>query len=111
MDKLRQLSIYVEEFRATARQLNSHRYAREWMEAGVPAADAAAWANLGYMPDEAEALIAAGRTPDQVAVTEAAEEAVAGGRDELLRHRLRNLGPQIIIDPDVADRYRLDDRA
>lgn len=111
MDKLRQLSLYIDEFRAHARQLRDHRTAREWMEMGVPATDAARWANLGYTPAEAEPLIRAGRKPTDEAVIEAAEEAVAGGRDELLRHRLHNLGPNIIVDPDVADRYRLDDRA
>lgn len=109
MDKLRALSLYIEAFRADSTQLNDLRTARLWMEMNVPAAEAAKWANLGYTPSEAEPHIRAGRAADQMAVTEAAEEAVVGGPEELLKYRLRNLGPDIIVDPDVAERYRLDE--
>lgn len=66
MDKLRALSIYIETFLPRARQLNDHRYARLWMEAGVPADEAALWANAGYTPapdSPVWALIADGLGP------------------------------------------------
>mgnify|MGYP001615089916 FL=1 len=54
MDKLRALTIYIEAFQAKATQLNSSRLARQYMELGIDANEAADWANAGYMPGEVE---------------------------------------------------------
>jgi len=100
MDKLRELAIYAEEFRAEATQLNTLRLAREWTEAGVPAAQAAAWASLGYQPTEAAPLIEQGITPDAAAAMEEAEVAVDGGPEI---HRMevvdRLVHDGVLVDP------------
>lgn len=121
-DKLRRLREYTTVYMDNARQLATHPLAREWMEAGVPAEEAAQWANLGYLPGEAAGHIAAGRTPAEVPVTEAAEDAAdggetrqaldeyalteaaeiaaAGGLDNLIRHRIKVLAEEGIISRD-----------
>lgn len=62
---------YVKEYRQHAKQLNSFKTGGQWWKlrpAGnpVPAVDAAEWANLGYLPEEAAPLIADGITPAMV---------------------------------------------
>lgn len=128
-DRLRKLSEYTTVYMDNARQLATHRLAREWMEAGVPAVEAAGWASLGFLPHEAAPEIAAGRTPAEVAVIEAAEDAAdggetrralnefatleaaeaaaAGGVDSLLRHRLQTLVDEGVISSDDAKRLGL----
>lgn len=107
---------YVRRYRTTARQLTDFSTAIDWYRSGVPVEDAIAWADLGYLPGEAASHIAAGRTPAEVAVTEAAEDtdegnetraallefatteaaeiAAAGGLDQLIRYRI-----QMVDDP------------
>jgi hypothetical protein len=99
---------YVRRYRTTARQLTDFSIALDWYKTGVPVDDAIAWADLGYMPGEAAAHIAAGRTPTEVAVAEAAEVAAAGGPEAHLRDTLRALGDVMLIDPDVAEQFGLD---
>jgi hypothetical protein len=111
MDKLRKLAIYAETYMAAATQLATYRIARQWMEAGIPAQDAAAWANLGYLPAEAAKLIAQGIGPQMADAVDEAAEAADGGPDGHLRAgvlRLAEQMPGLIIDPDLADRLGLD---
>lgn len=61
MDKLRALTIYIEAFQAKAAQLASRPIAREWMEMGITADEAATWANAGYTPTGAKAQMDNGR--------------------------------------------------
>jgi len=69
---------FVTAYRAAARQLYGPEHILGWLtlDLDVPAQDAAAWANLGYMPAEAAPLIAQGITP---AMALAAQEAAAAG--------------------------------
>lgn len=57
---------YVREFAEQARQLNSYKIGGGWWKLRIPAATAAEWANLGYLPEEAAPLIADGITPATV---------------------------------------------
>lgn len=100
---------YVRTYRTRARQLTGFRTALAWYNTGTPVEDAIAWSDLGYMPGEVAEHIAAGRSPAEVAVTEAAEEAAAGGPEALVRHRLEQIADAgVLIDPDVAERHGLD---
>lgn len=110
MDRLRALSIYAETYMPNAGQFSTYRDAREWMEAGVPAGDAAAWASLGYLPGEAAPLIAQDVTPQMVRAMDEAAVAVDGGREAHLRAEVMRLAEQgLIIDPELADRLGLDE--
>ncbi|MEU7591183.1 hypothetical protein AB0A95_33425 [Micromonospora sp. NPDC049230] len=60
------LGRYIGEFRALSRQLNTSVIGGRWWKLRVDAAAAAAWANLGYLPEEAAPLIADGITPETV---------------------------------------------
>lgn len=62
---------YFRRFQAEATQLNSLKHAGQWWMAEVPLADAIAWANQGFEPEEALAEIAAGRTPLEIELDEA----------------------------------------
>jgi hypothetical protein len=104
-----QWSAYAEHLHTHARQLNDPTLALEWILTGHPATDAAAWATLGYLPDEASPLIAEGVTPamagiglDPSATDATSDAALAALRDELRRR------DDLIIDPDLADRLGLD---
>lgn len=129
-DRLRQLSEYASVYMANTRQLATYRLAREWMEAGVDAIQAAQWASRGYLPSEAAGYIAAGRTPEEAsqqeaaeagldeddlreiseyATTEAAEIAAAGRVDALIRYRVRRLAEAGVLDLDVVDESNIDD--
>ncbi len=55
--------IWSTAFLANARQLDQPAIGVEWYQMGVTALDAAAWANLGFLPGEAQPLIADGITP------------------------------------------------
>lgn len=66
------LADYVHTYRARARQLTALPIIGQWRALAVGAELAAAWANRGYLPDEAAPLIADGVTPDLVASVEAA---------------------------------------
>ncbi len=64
MDKLTRLRHYSREYYAAATQFKTSRIARTWMEAGVPAQQAAEWASAGFAPEEAMPLIGSGMTPE-----------------------------------------------
>ncbi|WP_431728553.1 hypothetical protein [Verrucosispora sp. TAA-831] len=108
MNRLTELRRYWTVYSATATQHCTSRTAREWMEQDVPAEQAAAWANLGYLPDEAAPLIASGVTPATAAELEAHAEQAAGGRDALVAERIRQMADLgEIMDP--ADVVRIPD--
>lgn len=74
---------YVKEYRESASQLNTYAIGGRWYRTGVPAAEAARWANLGYLPEEALAEIAQGMTVEMAQAGNEAEFAAAdGGREE-----------------------------
>jgi hypothetical protein len=79
MDRLTALRIYTREYYAIATQHQTSRIAREWMEMNVPAADAAAWASLGYLPSEARPLIEQGVTPETAREMDQLADDIAGG--------------------------------
>lgn len=89
MDKLEQLRHYTRTYYAAATQLATSRIARTWMEAGIPAEQAAAWANIGMLPEEALPQIAAGVTPEMVVATDPTTDAE---RMERLAGRIDMLG-------------------
>lgn len=115
MDKqplTRQWLIYWHTYRASTTQLRTADIGARWFllsltrpEATAPVA--AAWARLGYLPEEAEPQIAAGITPATVAEMEqyVAERPVAGG-EETAAQRIADLiesgefGPGRLVDPD-----------
>lgn len=97
MDRLRALGIYSTEYMAGATQLATYRLAREWMEAGVPAADAAAWASLGYQPVEAAPLIASGVTPQMAGELDEIATSVAGSSEERAAQVIDRLVAQGIL--------------
>ncbi len=70
---------YQSHVRANATQLNGYRIVGDWYRAGVPAADAVAWANQGFMPAEARPLIAVGITPQAYASRSQLADLAAGG--------------------------------
>lgn len=112
---LREFSEYAREYLAGATQLATYRLAREWMEAGVPVRDAAAWASLGYQPGEATPLIAAGVTPhmagemDQIAVDLAGspEERAAQSIDRLVADGALVDPQQVQVRQDRDDPYHV----
>lgn len=100
MGALREFGAYARAYMAAATQFGTYRLAREWMDAGVSAADAAGWANLGYLPEEAAPLIADGITPATVREMERHAEQAAGGRDALAAQRIqRMIDAGEIVDP------------
>lgn len=111
---------FIQEFRDTAHQLRDYTTAGNWMRlaealetAGVTltAADAAAWADRGYLPEEAGQYILDGANPDMAGAASDAAVAADGGPEAHLRAQLLRLAgdnPGLVIDPDVADRLGLD---
>ncbi|MDG4795094.1 hypothetical protein [Micromonospora sp. WMMD1082] len=100
MDKLTALRRYWTAYSAAATAHCTSRVAREWMEQGVPADTAAAWASLNYLPAEAAPLIAAGITPATVEEMERHAEQTAGDRDALVAERIRQMVERgEIVDP------------
>lgn len=89
MGKLTDLRDYTRTYYAAAGQLRTSRIAREWMEAGIPADQAAAWASIGCLPAEALPLIESGMTPDMVTATDPTTDAE---RIERLADRMQMLG-------------------
>jgi len=75
MDKLAALRHYTAVYYAHATQMATSRLAREWMEAGVPAEQAAEWASIGCLPAEALPLIESGMTPDMVVAADPTTDA------------------------------------
>lgn len=83
---------FIQEFRAAAHQLNRYRTAGQWagfaewlLEAHgitLTAADAAHWANLGYLPGGAIPLIVDGVTPETADELDRLADDIAGGPEE-----------------------------
>ncbi|GLY08211.1 hypothetical protein [Actinoplanes sp. NBRC 101535] len=79
---------FVKEYRAKASQLTDYRIAGDWarlaehlQNSGITltAADAARWADAGYLPAEAAPLISDGVTPEQAGELEDLATDIAGG--------------------------------
>lgn len=85
MDKLTALRHYTNDYYAAATQLKTSRIARTWMEAGIPAGQAAEWASAGYTPEEALPLIGSGMTP---AMASAADPTTRAERMQYLADRI-----------------------
>lgn len=102
---------WAEVFLAEAHQLDQPALGAQWYQMGVAAADAAAWANLGFYPDEAQPHIAAGITPAMYRETEDHAEEQAGGEDALAAQRIAQMfdsgelvrEDQVIRIPDPTD--------
>jgi hypothetical protein len=98
-------------FLAEARQLDQPALGVQWFKMGVSASDAAAWANLGFYPDEAAPLIADGTTPQMQREIEDHAEAQASGPDALAAQRVAHMietgllvrEDQVIRIPDPTD--------
>lgn len=89
MDKLAALRHYTADYYALATQMRTSRIARAWMEAGVPAVQAAEWASAGFTPEDALPLIGSGMTPEMAT---AMDPATDEERMECLADRIRMLG-------------------
>lgn len=88
-------------FTAQATQLNAKMLAAKWRLMDVTAQDAAAWANLGFTPDEARSVIADGITPPQYREMEDHAEVQAGGSEALAAMRIAELlGSGALLGPD-----------
>jgi len=57
MPQLDEIVAYVRRFQAQATQLKLPEYAEQWLDMGVIASEAAEWANAGYTPAEARAIM------------------------------------------------------
>lgn len=107
MDKLTELRHYTAGYYRLATQHCTSRIAREWMEAGVPVEQAAAWANLGYLPAEATPLMASGMTPETVTEMEQHAERPAGGAEALREQRIAQMVQAgEVVDPARAIRVQ-----
>lgn len=105
---------FMDEFRAAATQLHTYAIAGQWMRLReeVPtltAREAAAWADLGMLPEEAAPQIRAGITAAAAGEMEDYAEQQAGGPEALAAMRIAEilaqdgmLGPDdvtTIVDP------------
>lgn len=94
---------WITAFWAQATQLDGIEESLGWYAAGVTAEDAAAWANLGFKPDEAAPHIAAGITPQTYREMEDHAEAQAGGPEALAAMRVAELlGTGALLGPDAV---------
>jgi hypothetical protein len=110
MGGLREFGAYAEEYMAAATHLATYRRAREWMEAGVSAETAAAWANLGYLPAEAAPLIAAGVTPQMAGEMDRLADDIAGSPEERAAQLIDRLVAEgVLVDPKRVRRAQLPD--
>lgn len=97
---------FIKAFRATARQLNTHPIAGRWMRLReeiptLTADEAAAWANLGYLPEEAEPQIRDGITAAAAREMEDHAAEQAGGPEALAAMRIAELlGSGAMLGPD-----------
>lgn len=66
---------FIAAYRATATQLTDRAIARQWHATGISPREAAAWADLGYLPGEAAPKIAAGVTAAQARIAELPRDA------------------------------------
>ena len=100
---------FIKEFRAAARQLNDYRIAGDWMRLAdalkadritLTAADAAQWADLGYLPGEAVALILDGVTPETAGEMDRLATTIAGGPDQRAAQRIDEMvRTGVLVDP------------
>lgn len=93
------LTDYLGTYRALASRQLDDLDIQAWMKAGVPADEAAAWANLNYYPSECADLRAQGVTPAMAEAMEDAETDVAGGPEALAMQRV----DELLSRPDFAD--------
>jgi hypothetical protein len=110
---------FIKSFRASASQLNSYSIAGDWMRLAVQldaagstltAADAALWADAGYLPGEAAPLIADGVTPQQAAELDELATNIAGGPEAQAMQRIDELVRDgVLVDPSQV-RWREDPR-
>jgi hypothetical protein len=91
---------FSQPFQAEVRQLVTPAIAVDWFLLGVSGEDAAAWANLGFMPAEAAATIRSGITPQQYREMEDHAEAQAGGSDALAALRITELHASGVLSRD-----------
>lgn len=97
---LREFGEYSRIYMAKATRGRTYRLAREWMEAGVPAESAAAWASENYHPWEALPRIAAGLTPEQASEIDAAKLGGGAPEDQVKRWiDLFNEDPRLVTPP------------
>lgn len=99
---------FIEEFRVAARQLNSYVIAGQWVRLrdempGLTAQEAAAWANLGYLPEEAAGQIRSGIPAAMARELEDHAERQAGGPEALAAMRIAEFVAQDgVYGPDDA---------
>lgn len=87
---------FIKAYRAAATQLGTYAIAGDWMRLAeqiptLTAIEAAAWADLGFYPAEAEAHIRNHVTAAEFKAAEAEAERRAGGKDELAALRIAAL--------------------
>jgi hypothetical protein len=91
---------FITDYRAAATQLTDYRIAGDWMrlawtlrDSGVDLTptEAAAWADLGMLPEEAGQLILDGVTAQRYAEMEQHAEQQAGGPEAYAAQRIRQL--------------------
>lgn len=98
------LAAYHAEYVAAGVSKGMEGWAATWFKMGVPAAAAAEWARSGYLPAEAQPLIAQGITPELAAVGDEAlvdEHGVIGAG--VLKLQLEHPGATVLVDPDAEE--------
>lgn len=97
---------FINAYRAAANQLRTHAIAGRWMRLrdevpALTAEEAAGWANLGYLPEEAEPQIRDGITAAAAREMEDHAEQQAGGGEALAAMRVAELlGSGALLGPD-----------
>lgn len=100
---------FIHEFRAAATQLNGFRTAGDWMRLSealradgitLTAAEAALWADAGYLPGEAVALILDRVSPEQAGELDDLATHIAGGPEQRAAQRIDELvRAGVLTDP------------
>jgi hypothetical protein len=99
---------FIKAFRDAASQLDTYAVAGRWMRLheelpALTAQEAAAWADLGYLPEEAEPQIRSGITAAAAAEMEDHAERQAGGPEALAAMRVAELlAADGMLGPDDA---------
>ncbi|MFG1872098.1 hypothetical protein [Micromonospora arborensis] len=97
---LAQVGRYVHEFASKATQLNDYRTGGRWWKLRVSADVAAAWANLGYLPERAAPLIAKGVTPETAGELNQVAQDIAGGPEQRAMQVVDGLvADGVVVDP------------
>ncbi|SNT66284.1 hypothetical protein SAMN05421812_13631 [Asanoa hainanensis] len=97
---------YIKAYRASARQLAAIGTGAEWWRIGTPLANAIAWADLGYLPDGAAPLIAAGIAPDLAREMDALANQLAGGSTGHAAHVIDRLVTDgVLVDPRLVRQH------